>query len=260
MITLRKLASLKEGTRRRKYPLLIQHFEEELKKGRIPDALYLTGLAEMILRDDFYGEIVAKNCRSLLDDLQRKAAGDEILWRCNSLKYALLGAINAEPGDWDFSEHDESGGRKERISGELYLYLDGIRSPFNVGSIFRTAESFGIGKIVLSEETCSPEHRRAKRSSMGCTDILPWSYGKLDDLVEPLFALELGGVALESFAFPGKGTLIIGSEELGVSPACLNAADNSLGRLSINTGGVKGSINVSVATGIALQKWFSTAF
>ncbi|GHU63326.1 hypothetical protein FACS189445_6570 [Spirochaetia bacterium] len=49
--------------------------------------------------------------------------------------------------------------------------------------------------------------------------------------------------------------MILGSEELGVSPQALAAADASLGRLSIPTYGAKGSLNVSVAFGIALQAW-----
>ncbi|MBN2657805.1 MAG: TrmH family RNA methyltransferase [Spirochaetales bacterium] len=259
MITLRKLASLKDGTRRRKYPLLLQGFEEDLKAGKSVDLLYLNGLADLILGDSFYKEKVREASVYLKSLLEEDGSRDDLLWKCNSLRYRLQEAIGAESGDWDFSLSGE-GSVKKRLSGELFLYLDGIRSPFNVGSIFRSAESFGIKKIILSGETCSPEHRRAKRSSMGCTDLLPWSYGKLDDLIYPLFALELGGLSLESFPFPEKGTLIIGSEELGVSPASLDAADSSLGRVTIRTGGVKGSINVSVATGIALQKWFTITF
>jgi TrmH family RNA methyltransferase len=49
--------------------------------------------------------------------------------------------------------------------------------------------------------------------------------------------------------------MIVGSEELGVSPQALAAADASLGRVSIPTWGAKGSLNVSVAFGIALQAW-----
>jgi TrmH family RNA methyltransferase len=49
--------------------------------------------------------------------------------------------------------------------------------------------------------------------------------------------------------------MIAGSEELGVSPAALAAADASLGRVSIRTYGAKGSLNVSTAFGIVMQAW-----
>ena len=94
---------------------------------------------------------------------------------------------------------------------------------------------------------------------MGCVDILPWERREL--FLEgcnwhgPVFALETGGIPLNQFAFPRRGLLIAGSEELGVSPQALAAADASLGRVSIPCYGVKGSLNVSVAFGIVMQAW-----
>ena len=71
----------------------------------------------------------------------------------------------------------------------------------------------------------------------------------------PVFALETGGIPLAEFPFPQQGLLIAGSEELGVSPRALAAADASLGRVSIPCYGAKGSLNVSVAFGIVMQGW-----
>jgi TrmH family RNA methyltransferase len=71
------------------------------------------------------------------------------------------------------------------------------------------------------------------------------------------FSLELGGTDLDSFDFPQKGACVIGSEEFGVSPALLSYCDRSLGRVSIPLSGTKGSLNVSVATGIMLYRWFT---
>lgn len=93
---------------------------------------------------------------------------------------------------------------------------------------------------------------------MGCVDRLPWervSYEALSLCKEPLFALELGGVSLEEFAYPPRGILILGSEEVGVSPECLALADRSSGRVSIPLYGWKGSLNVSVAYGILMSRW-----
>jgi TrmH family RNA methyltransferase len=258
MITLRKLASLKDDTRRRKYPLLFQGIEHDLKNGKHLNEVYFAGLLDQIVKDSFYGSSLHIRVKSLLE-LFQNLDETQLIRECNTIRYQLLSSIGAEPGDWDFEENGMIN-RTERVTGELYLFLDGIRSPFNMGSIFRTAESFGIKKIFISEDSSSPEHHRAKRSSMGCIGIVPWAYSTLDDLEGPFFSLELGGKSLDSFPFPKKGTLIIGSEELGVSPKGLELSDRSLGRLTINTGGIKGSINVSVAAGIALQKWYSFIF
>ena len=106
---------------------------------------------------------------------------------------------------------------------------------------------------------------------MGCVDVLPWErllndpFAMPDEIKEnslpfsggPFFALETGGVPLGDFSFPSRGILIAGSEELGISPRALAAADASLGRVTIPTWGVKGSLNVSVAFGIVMQAWAS---
>ncbi len=258
MITLRKLASLKDMTRRRKYPLLLQMFEFDIKKGNSINTIYFHDLLGLISEDTFYSNRIIFQLEEFKSEFH-KLGQDQLLWKCNSIRHQLLSAINAEPGDWDFADESHTD-RSKRVVGDFVLFLDGIRSPFNVGSIFRSAESFGVRKILISDDTASPEHNRAKRSSMGCSDIIPWSYSSPDKLEEPVFALELGGESLNKFPFPLKGTLIIGSEELGVSPEGLKHADSSLGRVSIDTGGIKGSINVSVATGITLQKWYSTLY
>jgi len=112
---------------------------------------------------------------------------------------------------------------------------------------------------------------------MGCVDMLPWERFSANPFTDPLtgpftdparnkdavfsfsdgpfFALETGGTPLADFSFPSRGIIIAGSEELGVSPEALAAADGSLGRVSIPSYGAKGSLNVSVAFGIVMQAW-----
>ena len=69
-----------------------------------------------------------------------------------------------------------------------------------------------------------------------------------------IIALELGGSDLNSFSFPKNGIAVLGSEEFGISSKILSLCTD---RVSIATVGTKGSLNVSVAAGIFLQKWFS---
>ena len=95
---------------------------------------------------------------------------------------------------------------------------------------------------------------------MGCIDLVPWDRKKLDELEGPFFALETGGIAIDDFSFPERGVLIVGSEELGVSPSALAVAETSLGRVSIPTIGAKGSLNVSVALGIAMHEWYKKTY
>ncbi|MCL2229673.1 MAG: TrmH family RNA methyltransferase [Treponema sp.] len=188
--------------------------------------------------------------------------GDKSIFRriLNSMKHILLAETGRDQADWDFTGIDGKldSGMRHVIEG-MHVYMEDIRSPFNIGAMFRTAESFGVEKIILSPFCADPLHTRAQRTAMGCIDVIPWEKRELfhegTAPCEPVFALETGGIPLAEFPFPNRGILIVGSEELGVSPRALEAADDSLGRVSIPCFGTKASLNVSVAFGIAVQAW-----
>lgn len=184
---------------------------------------------------------------------------EEVLRDIEHLRFGLMEHLGAAPADWDFYDPEAGGmSRDQAVLIPAGVYLDDIRSPFNVGAMFRTAEAFGVERIHLSPYTADPEHKRAYRTSMGCVEILPWSRTALEELdEEPFFALEVGGTPVEEFAFPTHGIVAVGSEELGISPEVRRRAQESLGIVSIATGGAKGSLNVSVAFGILMHRWFA---
>ena len=255
MITIRKLASLPTVTALRKAVRLLQGFEIDLRSGKKLNSVYLNDLISFIARSP---ALTAED-RIIIDNLKSELINNqnEVLRTCNHLRHLLLTHLNEEPADWDLlpSYTDRS---EKRQSLPLEVYLDDIRSPFNVGSIFRSSESFGVSKILISPGTAPPTHKRALRTSMGCIDIIPWEKGDCMDLQNKnIFALELNGEPVDQFKFPDDGICIIGSEELGVSPECLKMADESFGRVSIPLAGTKGSINVSVAFGILMYNWYN---
>jgi TrmH family RNA methyltransferase len=182
----------------------------------------------------------------------------------NTLRHILLAETGRSQADWDFiDQRGQLDPAARRPFPGMLVYLEDIRSPFNVGAMFRTAESFGAEQLFLSPLCADPRHPRAARSAMGCVDLLPWERrdfftapgAEIAPPDCPLFALETGGTPLHRFEFPPRGLLIAGSEELGVSPPALAAADASLGRVSIPCYGAKGSLNVSTAFGIVMQAW-----
>ena len=181
---------------------------------------------------------------------------------CNTARNHLLKIIGTFPAEWDLviAPHspstDEKGVVKKRnFFPGIKIYAEDIRSPFNLGSIFRTAEGMGAEKIYISPFCVSPEQPRAVRSAMGCIEEMDWERIPLEQFSEdePIFALETGGVPIEEFDFPQKGICIIGSEELGISPETLKKA--TYGRVTIPMVGLKASLNVGVAFGILMQKW-----
>ena len=91
---------------------------------------------------------------------------------------------------------------------------------------------------------------------MGCNKVVPWDVGGLETLKNgAVFALETGGNPIETFDFPQGGTVILGNEELGVSPEARKYAEESLGIVSIPLYGVKGSLNVTSAFAILMHSW-----
>ncbi|MDR2447309.1 MAG: TrmH family RNA methyltransferase [Treponema sp.] len=184
----------------------------------------------------------------------------------NAVKHVLLAETGQSQADWDFLDAENKlDSAKRKVCPNRWIFLEDIRSPFNIGSLFRTAESFGVEKILLSPLAADPLHQRAKRTAMGCIDIVPWERMSLESLEAlsrqtPVFALETGGVAAQEFAFPTGGVMIVGSEELGVSPDALAMADASQGRVSIPTYGAKGSLNVSSAFAVAMYAWSVQTF
>lgn len=254
MITIRKLASLKPSTRLRKIVSLLGGIEMDLDAGRETDRSYLHGLSRLLIDD----EGLPVSVRGPARDLGSEEVSDRTRRLCNAVRHALLAHLGAEPAEWDLLLPSREG--LDRSRGRLFpltLYLDDVRSPFNVGSILRCAEAFGVERVLVSEATPPPTHPRAMRASMGCWQVVPWEVATEEVVAEEedLVALETGGTPIEEFAFPPRGTLVVGSEELGVSPRLLQAAERGRGRVSIPLFGAKASLNVAQALGIVLYRW-----
>ena len=263
MFPVSKLHELSPRTRARKIARILQGLEMDALAGRKPEMVYLRPLVAL-LETDAAREDADPRQRDAVTALRAALDGAEpessILRAMNALRHALLSALGAEPAEWDLVAEDT--GLLDRSGVRVMpftVYLDDIRSPFNVGSIFRTAEAFGARNILLSPRTPLPSLPRAERTALGATRVLPWEVADLAALagVPGVFALETGGVPLDEFPFPPQGVVILGSEELGVSPEALRIAMRSLGRVSIPLAGAKRSLNVSVAFGILMQAWVS---
>ena len=250
------------------------------------DSFYIEGLcthlASMYQSDSVITAAVTTYTSSLRAETLN-AGGYRALF--NTLRHALYRQSGVQPSEWDLiapglrygtnmPQYNASAQNQAALDAEtqtgvpstalsaprpfypgVYVYAEDIRAPFNLGSIFRTAEAFGAEKVFLSEGCVSPEQPRAQRSAMGCTQFLPWNYCSLAALPAnlPVFALETGGIPITSFPFPKQGIVLLGSEELGLSAEALKSV--SAGIVSIPMKGIKASLNVAVAFGILMQYW-----
>lgn len=207
-------------------------------------------------------EIVGAAAATLRGLVPAYCSAEEAARAVDGLRHALLAATGQACADWDLID-PRTGLRdpgRRLVHPGVRVYVEDLRSPFNIGAIFRTADAFGVEEILLSPLAAGPRHPRALRSSMGAVDLVPWRRAELAELSgpDPVFALELGGTQLADFSFPERGIAVIGSEELGVSPQAI--ARCSLGSVSIPMAGAKASLNVAVAFGILMYAWSSSGF
>jgi TrmH family RNA methyltransferase len=256
MFPLAKLAELPPKTRRRKLARIIQAMEVDLSRSVPVDTRYAAALLELIADDPGAGGAAREAAALAAAD----SAAPALLRALNGVRHLLLAGLHAEPSEWDLL--CPASGGLDRSSSRTFpaaVYLEDIRSPFNVGSIFRTAEAFGVQEVILSPRTPLPTHPRAARTARGAAEAMGWKTADLSSLEgrEGIFALEVGGADIGSFRFPAAGVVLLGSEELGLSPEALDLADRGLGRVSIPMAGAKRSLNVSVAFGILAQRWFA---
>jgi len=158
----------------------------------------------------------------------------------------------------------------ERISTEDYkksaktpvvIMLDNIRSMNNIGSAFRTADSFLIEEILLTGITARPPHREINKTALGATDSVPWQYfaqstEAIDYLRKQNYQILAVEQAHESTMLQEfnpqsdtKYALVFGNEVKGVSDEVMRLVD---GCLEIPQKGSKHSLNIAVSVGILL--------
>ena len=139
------------------------------------------------------------------------------------------------------------------------LIAHNIRSAYNVGALLRTADSLGVSKVYLTGYTPSSEHLRVKKTALGAEGSVPVEMHL--DVVSVfehvrarkfrIVGLELDPCAVSLSAYePSEHTaLLIGNEREGIAPHLRAHCDDLV---MIEQRGLKESMNVAVATGIAL--------
>lgn len=144
----------------------------------------------------------------------------------------------------------------------LYFILDHLRSAFNVGSIFRTADTLGAKKIFLTGYTPTPHQIQVERAALGATAVIEWEQTTFSEAIESLKKLGTQIIALETtsdavdigidFDFTKPTAFIFGNERFGLEKDQLKMADQIR---KIPTYGIKNSLNVGVAMAITGYEW-----
>ncbi len=155
---------------------------------------------------------------------------------------------------------------------KLCLIIHNVRSAYNVGSIFRTADAAGVKKIYLTGYTPAPHIREEnpyftqsqkmiKKTALGAENLVAWEkIDKIGSLIKKLKSRKFSVISLEQneksadfrkFKYSFPCALILGNEISGISQGILKVSDKII---AIPMRGGKESLNVTVAAGIAIYE------
>jgi 23S rRNA (guanosine2251-2'-O)-methyltransferase len=147
---------------------------------------------------------------------------------------------------------------------DFVIVLDNVRSHHNVGAIFRTADAFNVAEIILLGITPTPPHREIHKTALGATETVLWRHFTeqqvalkyLEDNQYQLICLEqtVNSIPLDTLPSLSKCALIVGNEVDGVEDFWIQ---KSAYCTEIPQEGTKHSLNVSVATGIAMWHFYN---
>ena len=143
----------------------------------------------------------------------------------------------------------------------LYLALDGIRDPGNLGTILRTADWFGVQAVYLSADCVEPYNPKVIQSSMGsifrvrtATADLPELARRFREAGRPVYGTFLDGTDLYRRELSPEGLVVMGNEAAGIRPEVAAQVDARLLIPSFGRSGAE-SLNVAVATAVTLSEF-----
>ena len=145
--------------------------------------------------------------------------------------------------------------------------LDNLRSAYNVGSIFRTAECAYISEVILCGISACPPHKEVEKTALGATKMIPWRY--FPDTLEAIRVLKAEGWHIASLEITDASipiqavdpklfplALVVGNEVTGVDERVLAESEAIV---EVPQYGEKESLNAAVAFGVAVfflvEKW-----
>lgn len=140
----------------------------------------------------------------------------------------------------------------------LYLIFDNIRSLYNVGAMFRTADAILVEKIFLCGITGKPPRKEIDKVALGAVEVVPWEYREnAKELIEELKKQGITICALEltdpnhhfkKISYPFPLALIVGNEVEGIDESLMPLVDMAI---NIPMLGRANSLNVATALGVA---------
>ncbi|MDE6329517.1 MAG: RNA methyltransferase [Muribaculaceae bacterium] len=147
---------------------------------------------------------------------------------------------------------------REPLPAGLYMALDGVQDPGNLGTIIRTAHWMGIRRIFASPDTVDLYNPKVVQSTMGSMAAVEVDYVDLCRLADrnshlPLAGLQLEGDNIYSTPLPASAIIVMGSEGHGISEALKPMINLPLTIPPVDPAEHPESLNVAIASAITLS-------
>lgn len=262
----------------------LENFEKLSKKNQAKKIFFLIDNILLKLKIEQKENIENKNTNSVKDELQKlieylkiyKRLGDlntEIIKQIQNndllnlshslleLRNIIITKIGISEAESDYINYTKFGGQynkeKREDNSNLVVILDNIRSPFNAGSIIRSAEAFGFDKVILYGISAKLPLEKIYRTSMNAEKLIELVFiNNKDNLLDIIDNEKYRLVLIEKnkdskilweTKLNGKLALVLGNEEFGISYELCERAELTL---EIPQFGIKNSINVASAFSI----------
>lgn len=262
----------------------LENFEKLSKKNQAKKIFFLIDNILLKLKIEQKENIENKNTNSVKDELQKlieylkiyKKFGDlniEIIKQIQNndilnlshslleLRNIIINKIGISEAESDYINYTRFGGQynkeKREDNSNLAVILDNIRSPFNAGSIIRSAEAFGFDKVILYGISAKLPLEKIYRTSMNAEKLIELVFiNNKDNLLDIIDNEKYRLVLIEKnkdskilweTKLNGKLALVLGNEEFGISDELYERAELTL---EIPQFGIKNSINVASAFSI----------
>lgn len=227
------------------------------KKNRQDSGMFLVEGSKAVvetLQDDWPCEALVCTERFLQSNSKVINTFQKEIWICSEDQLSSLGNFQTNNAALLLARQKSPESFPDS-NQNIWLALDGISDPGNLGTIIRLADWFGIKEVICLGNCVEWYNPKVIASTMG-------SFLRINKVVSdpawlqstdrPWFAADMNGRNLYDFRFPVRSTLVIGSEANGLSSEWLQKKESVL---SIPSFGKAESLNAAMAAGIFLNHW-----
>lgn len=149
--------------------------------------------------------------------------------------------------------------KKQTITEDFIVALDGVRDPGNLGTIIRLCDWFGVKQLLCSKDTVDCYNEKVVQATMGSIARVEVIYGDLAEEISkldlPVFGTFMNGENIYESSLSSKGILVLGNEANGISDEIKQLSKHQISIPQFGETKNTESLNVATATAILLSEF-----